>query len=86
MEIGELEAKPYLTNEEQERLRRLRLEQEFQKRVEEVSSKDDEGGDSDTDITDRAAVSSTGLQKYAFIMIMIGYKYTVFIFTKAVYL
>lgn len=55
-EVNDLERKPYLAPEEQDRLRKLRLEQEFQRRVQEMSSKD-EDGDSDTDITDRASVS-----------------------------
>ncbi len=54
-EVSELERKPYLTPEEQDRLSKLRLEQEFQRRVQEVESKDDDD-DSDTDITERAAV------------------------------
>ncbi len=62
MEIAELEAKPYLSPEEQERLSRLRLDQEFQRRVDEVKTKDDDDddrGDSDNEITDRAAVSTS---------------------------
>ncbi|KAK3576959.1 hypothetical protein CHS0354_005964 [Potamilus streckersoni] len=48
-EISDLESKPYLTPQEQERLRKLKIEQEFQKRVQEVSAKDDEDEDSDDD-------------------------------------
>ena len=58
-EIEELEEKPYLNPEEQERLRRLRLDQEFERRVKEVSKDDDDEGDSDNDITDRPSVSDT---------------------------
>ncbi|XP_013410608.1 afadin isoform X2 [Lingula anatina] len=50
--IEELQSKPSLSPEEQERLRRLRLEQEFQRRVEEMEGKDDD--DEDTDMTDKA--------------------------------
>lgn len=52
-QIAELENKPQLTPDEHERLRRLRLDQEFEKRVAEAHGKEDE--DSDTDITDRPA-------------------------------
>ena len=56
-EVNELERKPYLTPEEQDRLSKLRLEQEFQRRVQEMESKGEDGDDSDTDITERASVS-----------------------------
>ena len=60
VEIAELEEKGYLAPEEQERLRRLRLDQEFERRVQEASKDDDDAGDSDNDdITDRAAVGLT---------------------------
>ena len=48
MEINDLESRPQLTQQEEERLRKLRLEQEFQRRLQEVSSKD-EDEDSDDD-------------------------------------
>ena len=54
--MNDLERKPYLSPEEQDRLSKLRLEQEFQRRVREMESKGDDGDDSDTDITERASV------------------------------
>ena len=57
-EVNELERKPYLTQEEQGRLGKLRLEQEFQRRVQEMEGKDDDADDSDTDLTERASVST----------------------------
>lgn len=48
MEIGDLESRPHLTPQEEERLRKLRLDQEFQRRLQEVSGKD-EDEDSDDD-------------------------------------
>ncbi|KAK2145409.1 hypothetical protein LSH36_684g01025 [Paralvinella palmiformis] len=50
-EIRDLESRPSLTHEEQERLRRLHLDEEFDRRVQEVNEKKDEDdGDSDTDM------------------------------------
>ena len=42
MEIADLESRPQLTPQEEERLRKLRLDQEFQRRLQEVSSKDED--------------------------------------------
>ena len=42
MEIADLESRPQLSHPEQERLRKLRLDQEFQRRLQEVSGKDEE--------------------------------------------
>ncbi|XP_071137644.1 afadin-like isoform X5 [Mytilus edulis] len=50
-EIAFLEAKSYLSPQEQDRLRKLRFEQEFQRRVEEVASREDDDDDSDTEMT-----------------------------------
>nr|XP_022293041.1 afadin-like isoform X4 [Crassostrea virginica] len=55
-EIHELESRPYLSPQEQDRLKKLRLEQEFQRRVQECSNRDDEDEDSDNDITSRTQV------------------------------
>ncbi|XP_048258365.1 afadin-like [Haliotis rufescens] len=52
MEIAGLESKQYLNPQEQERLRKLRLEQEFQRRVKESMDKD-EDEDSDTELAER---------------------------------
>lgn len=57
-EIHELESRPYLSPQEQDRLKKLRLEQEFQRRVQECSNRDDEDEDSDNDITSRTQVVS----------------------------
>ena len=59
-EIQELEALgDRLSSQGRERLRRLRLDEEFDRRVREASSKDDDdpGVDSDTDMGERASVS-----------------------------
>ena len=48
MEIADLESRPQLNPQEEERLRKLRLDQEFQRRLQEVSNKDDDE-DSDDD-------------------------------------
>ncbi|KAK3098166.1 hypothetical protein FSP39_016827 [Pinctada imbricata] len=56
LEIQDLESRPYLAPQEQDRLRKLRLEQEFQRRVQEVSGRDEDEEDSDTDITNRSQV------------------------------
>jgi afadin len=58
MEIGDLESRSYLSPQEQDRLKKLRLEQEFQRRVQECANRDDEDEDSDTDITSRTQVVS----------------------------
>nr|XP_034331183.1 afadin isoform X6 [Crassostrea gigas] len=55
-EIHDLESRPYLSPQEQDRLKKLRLEQEFQRRVQECSNRDDEDEDSDNDITSRTQV------------------------------
>lgn len=62
-EIMELEAKlPYISPQEEDRLKKLRLEQEFQRRVEEVDKRgndDDEEGDdddSDNEVSERLLV------------------------------
>lgn len=57
-EIHDLESRPYLSPQEQDRLKKLRLEQEFQRRVQECSNRDDEDEDSDNDITSRTQVVS----------------------------
>ncbi|XP_041354927.1 afadin-like [Gigantopelta aegis] len=51
-EIAELESKTYLNPQEQDRLRKLRLEHEFQKRVRETSDRDDDD-DSDSEAAER---------------------------------
>jgi hypothetical protein len=56
-EIAELESKPYLTPEEQERLRRLNLDHEFARRLKEVKD-DDDDQDDDDDLAERTAVSN----------------------------
>lgn len=48
MEIADLEERPYRTPQEDERLRKLKLDHEFQRRLQEVQNKDDED-DSDDD-------------------------------------
>ncbi|XP_056016214.1 afadin-like isoform X4 [Ostrea edulis] len=53
MEINELESRSYLSPQEQDRLKKLRLEQEFQRRVQECASRDDDDEDSDTEISSR---------------------------------
>lgn len=54
-EISFLESKSYLSPQEQDRLRKLRIEQEFQRRVDEAASREDEE-DSDTEMTSSAQV------------------------------
>ena len=52
MEIADLESRSYLSPQDSDRLRKLRLEQEFQRRVEEVDGlEDNEDEDSEIDIT-----------------------------------
>jgi hypothetical protein len=46
-----------LFQEEQDKLRRLRLEQEFDRRVQEANSQDDNDRDSDPEMTSTSAVS-----------------------------
>lgn len=58
MEINELESRSYLSPQEQDRLKKLRLEQEFQRRVQECASRDDDDDDSDTEISSRTQVVS----------------------------
>ena len=53
-EIRELETRPYLSSEDQDRLRKLKLDQEFDRRVQEATARSMEDDD---DITQRAAVS-----------------------------
>lgn len=48
MEIAELESKPHRTQQEEERLRKLKLDAEFNRRLQEVQNKDEEE-DSDDD-------------------------------------
>ncbi|XP_069142447.1 uncharacterized protein [Argopecten irradians] len=50
-EISDLESRSYLSPQEQDRLRKLRLEQEFQRRVQEVEGREEEEEDSDHDIS-----------------------------------
>ncbi|XP_062598026.1 afadin-like isoform X2 [Saccostrea cucullata] len=52
-EIIDLESRPYLSPQEQDRLRKLRLEQEFQRRVQECANRDEDDEDSDNEITSR---------------------------------
>ncbi|XP_050390121.1 afadin isoform X1 [Patella vulgata] len=52
-EIAVLESKSYLNMQEQERLRKLRLEHEFQRRVKEVVDKGEYDEDSDSESADR---------------------------------
>ena len=59
MEIADLESRPQLTPQEQERLRKLRLDQEFQRRLQEVSGKDEEEDSDD----DGRAVSNIKIRK-----------------------
>lgn len=58
MEINELESRSYLSPQEQDRLKKLRLEQEFQRRVQECASRDDDDEDSDNEISSRTQVVS----------------------------
>ncbi|XP_042899757.1 afadin isoform X2 [Parasteatoda tepidariorum] len=51
-EIRELESRPHITAQQEDRLRALRLEQEFQRRAEELHG--DEDDDEDEDLLDRA--------------------------------
>lgn len=53
-EVSILEAKQWRTPEQEDRLSRLRLEQEFQRRVKETDRS--RGDDPDAEITDTAAV------------------------------
>ncbi|XP_062598039.1 afadin-like isoform X4 [Saccostrea cucullata] len=55
-EIIDLESRPYLSPQEQDRLRKLRLEQEFQRRVQECANRDEDDEDSDNEITSRTQV------------------------------
>ncbi|XP_012937979.1 afadin [Aplysia californica] len=52
-EISELEARPYLNPQDQERLRKLKTQQEFQRRVREIAEKGDYEYDDDDDLTER---------------------------------
>jgi hypothetical protein len=53
----DLQNLPSRTAEEEERLKRLCLDEEFDRRVQEASDmKDDDGDDSDTDMTATAVV------------------------------
>ena len=56
-EINELESRSYLGLSEQERLRSLKLEHEFQRRVKEVDEKGDYDADDDDDMMERLFVS-----------------------------
>lgn len=56
-EIIELESKSYLSMPEQERLRKLKLEHEFQRRVKEIDEKGDFEADDDDEMTERLFVS-----------------------------
>lgn len=51
-EICELESRPHLTPQQEDRLRALRLEQEFQRRAEELHGEEED--DDDEDLLDRA--------------------------------
>lgn len=66
-EIHDLESRPYLSPQEQDRLKKLRLEQEFQRRVQECSNRDDEDEDSDNDITSRTQVVSVHWLTFLFL-------------------
>lgn len=44
-EIRELESRPHLTPQQEERLRALRLEQEFQRRAEELRGEEEDDDD-----------------------------------------
>ncbi|CAH1799277.1 unnamed protein product [Owenia fusiformis] len=54
-EIGFLASKQFRTPDEEARLQKLRLDQEFQRRLDESKNDDDEEGDSDSELTDRAS-------------------------------
>ena len=57
-EIADLASRPYRNAEEEDRLQRLRLDQEFQRRVEEAEKNEEEGRNSeDDDLTNRPGVS-----------------------------
>ena len=56
-EIAELEARSYLSMQEQDRLRKLKLEHEFQRRVREVDEKGDYEADDDDEVMERLFVS-----------------------------
>ncbi|XP_053396807.1 afadin-like isoform X3 [Mercenaria mercenaria] len=62
MEIAELESRPHRTPQEEERLRKLRLDAEFNRRLQEVQNKDEEE-DSDDDRFVSTRVSVQGLQE-----------------------
>ncbi|KAL4233546.1 Mllt4p [Mactra antiquata] len=62
MEISDLESRPHRTPQEEERLRKLRLDAEFQRRLQEVQNKDDEE-DSDDDRFLSGRVTVQGLQE-----------------------
>ena len=63
MEIADLESRPQLSHQEQERLRKLRLDQEFQRRLQEVEGKGEDDDDSDDD---GRAVSTERFKNYYF--------------------
>lgn len=56
-EIAFLESQSYLSPQEKERLNKLRIKQEFQRRVDEVASRGEDDDDSDTEMTNSAHVS-----------------------------
>ena len=57
-EINDLESRSYLGMQDQERLRKLKLEHEFQRRVREVDEKGDYDADEDEEIMERLFVSA----------------------------
>ena len=56
-EILDLETRSYLSFQDQERLRRLKLEHEFQRRVREVEEKGEDDGDEDDEMVEHIFVS-----------------------------
>ena len=70
-EIAELEARSYLSMQEQDRLRKLKLEHEFQRRVREVDEKGDYEADDDDEVMERLFVSI--YSSFYFFYVLLGW-------------
>ena len=64
MEIAELEARQYRTPQEEERLRKLRLDAEFNRRLQEVQNKDEDDDSDDDRFVSRSYTTSDCTLKY----------------------
>lgn len=56
-EIADMEARPYLSPSEQDRLRKLKMEHEFQRRAREIAEKGDYELEDDEEMAERIFVS-----------------------------